>query len=310
MNQRLPLRVLPLLALLPLLGCPKPAAPPTPPITDRRLANPQVSASDDAFGVMGNPDNATHDPRNPDHYLMPRPEFVVSYNDSLRFPNWVAWRLCARDIGDTERGKFVADPDLPNAFTHITTRDYASTGYDRGHNCPSKDRSASREINDVAFYMSNITPQKHGMNAGPWEGLETYSRVLAKEGNELYILCGHGFESKDPTRAARIGRNAIAVPDFGWKILLVLPEQRGNDLARISAETRVIAVKMPNDESISHDPWDKYLTTVGELEQATDLTFFANLPPEVAQALKRKRDGGKNSFAGGTSGFQKGKGRR
>lgn len=249
------------LALALLTGCPKPAAPPLPPVTNSRPANSepgsflgtprntnnprtQQSASDDVLGVLGNPDNATPDPRNPDHYLLPRPEFVLSYNDSLHFPNWVAWRLTASDIGDTERGNFVADPDLPEPFTHLTTRDYSGTGYDRGHNCPSKDRSASRAINDVTFYMSNITPQKHGMNAGPWEGLESYSRQLAQDGNELYILCGHGFESKDPTRAARIGRNAIAVPDFGWKIVLVLPEKRGNDLARIRAETRVIAVKI------------------------------------------------------------------
>lgn len=38
-----------------------------------------------------------------------------------------------------------------------------------GHNCPHKDRSRSRQDNQVVFYMSNMTPQKHGMNGGPWE---------------------------------------------------------------------------------------------------------------------------------------------
>lgn len=315
MRQRLPLFAL--LALLPLVGCPKstppslPAAPSGTTPTTTKANNPnaviQATSADDPLGIFGNPDGATNNPRNPDHYLLPRREFTLSYNDSLRFPNWVAWRLDSQDIGDTDRGNFTADPDLPESFEHITTRDYSGTGYDRGHNCPSKDRSASRAVNDVAFYMSNITPQRHTMNAGPWENLESYCRKLAQEGNELYILCGHGFDSKDPARAPRIGRSQITVPDFGWKIVVVLPKKRGGDAERVAADTRVIAVKMPNEGVDEHDAWDKYLTTPAAIEQATDLTFFANLPQEVATALKQKQDTGVNSFSGGTARIKKGR---
>ena len=82
------------------------------------------------------------------------------------------------------------------------------------------------------------------------EGLETYCRKLAQEGNELYILCGHGFDN-GAQRAKTIGSEGIAVPDFGWKIVLALPEKSGDDLARIDENTRVIAVKMENSRSIS-----------------------------------------------------------
>lgn len=313
MKQRLPFFAL--LALLPLVGCPKPATLPANPSTTVRATvkanNPnsaiKATSADDPLGIFGNPDGATNNPRNPDHYLLPRREFTLSYNDSLRFPNWVAWRLDSQDIGDTERGNFTSDPDLPDSFAHVTTRDYTGSGYDRGHNCPSKDRSASREINDVAFYMSNITPQRHEMNAGPWEKLEMYSRSLAQDGNELYIVCGHGFDSKDSGRAKRIGRSQIAVPDFGWKIIVVLPQKRGGDTERVTTDTRVIAVKMPIEGMDASDPWDKYLTTPAAIEQATDLTFFGNLPSAVASALKQKHDAGVNSFAGGTSRIKKGR---
>lgn len=324
---RLVLPFVSLLGALCLTGCPKPAPPQAlrPPVTDSRPANSQPggflkdgttsprtntsaesdargSSNDDPLAVLGNPDDATESPRNQDHFLMARPQMTLSYNNSLRFPNWVAWHLEASDIGDVERSNFIPDPDLPQGFEAITTRDYSGSGYDRGHNCPSKDRTASTEDNQVVFYMSNITPQQHGMNAGPWEGLETYCRKLAQEGNELYILCGHGFRDKN---YKTIGRDQIAVPDFGWKIVIVLPQKSGNDLKRITAETRIIAVEMPNISTISRQPWDKYVTTVAELEQSTGLTFLENLPSDVAQVLKQKRDEGASSFAGGESGFKK-----
>lgn len=329
------LAILPLVVVL-LTGCPKPAAPPTqamrPPITDSRPANSQPggflksptrtgggsfgsgnqaskpaepTTSDDVLTVVGNPDGATASPSNKEHFLMQRPQFDLSYNETLHFPNWVAWHLVASDIGDTDRSSFVPDPDLPSGFERITTRDYSGSGYDRGHNCPSKDRTANPQENQIAFYMTNITPQFHEMNGGPWEGLETYCRKLAQEGNELYILCGHGFDN-GAQRAKTIGSEGIAVPDFGWKIVLALPEKSGDDLARIDENTRVIAVKMENSRSIS-GPWDNFITTAGELEQATGLTFFETLPDSVARALKQKRDEGANSFTSGPSGFKKSK---
>lgn len=317
---------LPLLGALGVLlaGCPKPAAPPAQPmrppvtITDSRPANSQPggflktpprsggtpagksSAAGDPLAIFGNPDDATESPRNQDHFLMARPQMTLSYNNTLRFPNWVAWHLKASDIGDTERSSFVPDPDLPSGFEVITTRDYSGSGFDRGHNCPSKDRTANAEDNQVVFYMTNITPQYHEMNAGPWEGLESYCRKLAQDGNELYILCGHGFD-KGNERGQTIGKDNIAVPDFGWKIVVVVPEK-----ASVDANTRVIAVKMENSKTISGS-WDRFITTAAELEQATGLRFFKGLPADVAQALKQKRDEGASSFNSDDSGFRKSK---
>jgi endonuclease G len=305
--------------LLALAGCqkPKPAWTPAPrataePVaTSTPLAAPRAR-SGGSFGgpkrgaassvetqmLLGLPDRASTDPANTEHYLLARPEFALSYNNALRFPNWVAWHLSAGDIGDTERGNFTPDPDLPDGFTRITTSEYNRSGYDRGHNCPSKDRSARREINDVAFFMTNITPQQHGMNAGPWERLESYCRQLAQNGSECYILCGHGFRKQD---VKRIGRSGIAVPDFGWKIVVVLPDAEGDDRARIGAQTRVIAVMMPNISTISRERWDRFLTTPAEIERATGLTFFRDLPDDIAGALRYQRDAGaaEGSFGSG-----------
>ena len=153
--------------------------------------------------ATGNPDKATVSPANRDHYLIQRKQFAESYNDTLHFPNWVSWHLSRSDIGSAERGKFQPDTGLPPTFTMVTPADYTRSGYDRGHNCPSKDRSGTRADNDAVFLMSNMTPQAHGMNAGPWEQLESYSRDLTGQWNELFIVCGHGFSAPTHKRLCR-----------------------------------------------------------------------------------------------------------
>lgn len=110
------------------------------------------------------------------------------------------------------------------------------------------------------FYMTNITPQQQGMNGGPWNGLEDYCRRLASEGNELYIYCGHEFA--DGKKPGTIGRAKVAVPDYGWKVVLVLPARSGDDLSRINSETRVIAVRMPNISTIARQDWRDFKVSV------------------------------------------------
>lgn len=237
--------------------------------------------------LLGNPDNSTGDPENRDHWLSIRRQFAMSYNDSLRYPNWVGWHLVASDIGTVERGQFRPDPELPDGFMKVTPPDYTSSGYDRGHNLPSKDRSATREDNDAVFVMTNITPQQHGMNAGPWENFESYCRSLTARGNELYLYCGHGF---DGPKGKRLGRAQVAVPDFGWKIAVILPEKSGDDLARVTQDTRVVAVRMPNISTISRQDWRRYKVSVAEIEEATGLKFFSALSPDVAEKLRNRVD--------------------
>ncbi len=242
--------------------------------------------------ALGNPDNAAPSLRSPEHYLLARPLLAVSYNDTLRFPNWVSWHLSASDIGNAERGQFQPDASLPSAFTQVTPSDYTRSGYDRGHNCPSKDRSAGRAENDQVFLMSNITPQAPELNQGPWADFENYCRTLTGRSggrNELYITCGHGFASRSHKT---IGRARVAVPDFGWKIVVALPERSGDDIARITAQTQVIAVMMPNTAATAGQNWQRYVVSVADIEKATGLRFFDALPQNVADALKRNRNGG------------------
>jgi endonuclease G len=216
--------------------------------------------------------------------LIERPQYALAYRNTLGTPLWVSWHLSAQDQGNVDRGKFQPDKDLPEGFTRLTPRDYTGTGFDRGHMCPSADRTATEEDNDATFLMTNIVPQAPGNNQGPWKELEDYCRELTKQGNELYIVAGPGGSKR------KLARGRLNVPQFTWKVAVVLPESDGDDLARINAQTRVIAVKMPNLSTIRSRPWQSFRTTVRDIEQETSLNLLTNLPPSVQNALKQKQD--------------------
>ena len=50
---------------------------------------------------FGTPAEAKTDPAHKDAYLIERPQYVLSYNDSKKIPNWVCWNLNKNDIGNT-----------------------------------------------------------------------------------------------------------------------------------------------------------------------------------------------------------------
>lgn len=225
-------------------------------------------------------------------YLLDRPEYVLSYNDATKIPNWVSWNLLRRDIGDSPRGSFEADPLIPKGYKAITASYYDNSGFDRGHMCNSKDRTDTPEHNDATFYMTNIVPQAPNNNQQGWEELESYCRELAQKGNELYIVCGpHGIggEGKNGRKDA-IGKNGIdiQVPAAVWKVVLVVPE--GSPPTK---QSRTIAVWMPNDQSVNTD-WNPHIVSVSEVEKRTGYTFFPKLDPSVAREIKSRVDAGES----------------
>src|SRR5215831_16673344 len=128
---------------------------------------------------LGNPSGATADPNNHLHYLVQRTVEAIDYNDTLGLPNWASWDLTSSDIGSSGRSpEFFTDTSLPPSFYEVTTTDYSGSGYDRGHMCPSADRTDNTTDNDLVFLMSNIIPQAPINNEGVWASFESYCRTL------------------------------------------------------------------------------------------------------------------------------------
>ncbi len=236
---------------------------------------------------LGNPSNATSNTNNHDHFLIQRTVQALDYNDNLREPNWASWDLTTDDVGSSGRSSFLQDTTLPGNFYWVKATDYSGSGYDRGHMCPSGDRTISTAVNDLVFYMSNIIPQTPDNNQGVWANLETYCRTLASAGNELLIICGpEGFGTNQINAAG-----LVYIPSNVWKIVVVVTNGTGTAVSRINTSTRVIAVNIPNIAGIRTTPWTNYLVSVNQLQTNTGYNFFTALPSYTAAVLRAKIDG-------------------
>lgn len=235
--------------------------------------------------IFGNPSNATADIANENNYLMIKPQYSLSYNRSRAIPNWVAWRLDSTWVGTAPRqDDYRADPALPAGWYQVQDSDYSGSGYDRGHMCPSGDRTRSIPDNSATFLMTNFVPQLPANNQGPWNDFENYCRTLADQGNEIYIFSG-GQGS-----AGTIAAGRIVVPLVTWKVVVVIPNG-ANDLSRISKSTRTIAIVVPNQPPVSTSaPWRQFRTTVDAVEALTGYNFFSNVPKNTQEIIERRKD--------------------
>jgi endonuclease G len=178
---------------------------------------------------------------------------------------------------------------LPRGFAKVTSHVYDGSGFDRGHMCPAQDRSRTQEDMDATFYLTNVVPQSPASNQKGWVRLEAYCRDLAQRGHVLYLAAGPqgtgGTGKNGPAEEVGKGRVKVAVPAKVWKVILVLPR----DDAEPRKNTRVIAIIMPNDQTVGLD-WAKYRVSVRQVEKLTGLKFFSALPEELADELKVKVD--------------------
>ncbi len=240
--------------------------------------------------AMGNPSGAGTDANN---YLLEKPQYSLSYNSGKGIPNWVSWHLSKAWLGEAPRqDDFRADNTLPAGFTKVLNSDYTGSGFDRGHNCPSADRTGSEADNSATFLMTNMIPQAPNNNQRTWASLESYCRTLVDQGNELYVIMGNYGRGGDGSNGQKetIASGKITVPSRIWKVIVVLPLGT-NDVSRVTASTRVIAVDTPNSNSISND-WDGYRTSVDAIETKTGYDLLSNVPAQVQNILEAKVDTG------------------
>ena len=240
--------------------------------------------------TLGNPSGATEDVAQENNYLMLKPQYVLSYSRNLAEPNWVSWQLDTSWLGGIDRqDDYRPDPAVPSDWYAVQANDYAGSGFDRGHLCPSADRTNSVATNSSTFLMTNFIPQAPNNNRGPWADLEGVARTIAQAGNELYIISGGaGALGKLPANCAPPG-HCINIPAQTWKVMLALPVG-SNDVSRVNTGTRAIAVIMPNTQAVN-PTWQTYLTSVDAVEALTGFDFFSNVPVAIQNVIESRVDG-------------------
>ena len=284
------------IALFILLGCspkqesPTLTQPPTqtqpPPAQNPLQPRPKIPTPAQPLTsihlLLGNPSGATASVTNLNNYLMVKPQYALSYNNSNGTPNWVSWQLNQSWLGSVDRqNNFRPDDTLPVGFARVTPTIYAGSGYDKGHVAPSADRTKSVEDNAATFLMTNMMPQTPDNNRNTWESLESYSRELVRGGKELYIIAGPAGE-----RGKLKGK--VTIPASTWKVVVVL-DRPGVGLNGVTKNTRVIAVNIPNDYIINND-WKAYKVSVDELERLTGYDLISNVSPNIQAVIESKVD--------------------
>jgi endonuclease G, mitochondrial len=257
----------------------------------------KVTATRDDNMAMGNPSSAVANSTSyPNNYLMTKTQYTMSYNNSKKTCNWVSWQCSSAWIGSAARqDDFRNDTSLPSGWVQVGGTDFSGSGFDRGHMCPSADRTSSTTDNSATFLMTNMVPQAPVNNQQTWANLENYCRTLVNAGNELYIISGPWGQGGTGSSGAKstISSKNIVVPAYVWKVIVVLPVG-SSDVTRITSSTRVIAVWMPNNQSVS-SAWGGYRKTVDYIESQTGYDFLSNVSTTIQSAIESKVDTGATS---------------
>lgn len=260
---------------------PQPSSlPPVSSVDTGVVAGPCFPPADNDNMLLGNPTRAERFIQYPDNYLLDHQYYIEGYSNQRGIPLWVSWHLESSDLGSTPRqNDFRPDDNLPpNIFYLVQAWAYSGSGFDRGHNCPSADRTSSVAANSSTFYMTNMIPQAPALNQGPWAVLENYIRnTLVGSNYEAFIVMGAygqgGIPKNSPNNAEvyTLDNSHVTVPEKVFKIAIIIPKGI-MDFSRIDTSARVLAVTMPNENQLylssSGNPytWQDFRTSISAIE--------------------------------------------
>ncbi|HXV18281.1 MAG TPA: DNA/RNA non-specific endonuclease, partial [Gemmatimonadaceae bacterium] len=254
----------------------------TLPTTVATASATAMYAGNTEFGVPADADNT-------DDFIIVHPEYTSSFNKNRGTPNWVSYDLEASHFGAQDRCDcFTFDPAAAGIATPYTTNAYTGSaaingfGIDRGHLARSFDRTSGSLDNAYTFYFSNIVPQASDLNQGPWAAMENYLGDLARFSNkEVYIIAGVAGN-----KGTLKNEGKIVIPEYTWKVALILPRDEGLADVHSYADVQVVAAVMPNNAGVRNVDWHTYETTVDSVEALSGYDLLALLPDPIEIAVE------------------------
>ena len=201
---------------------------------------------------------------------------------------------------------FKEDDELPYAYrSHFS--DFSSSGYARGHLCPSADRLASEDQQALTYYLSNMQPQWQEHNGGQWMYLEGDVRKWAARCDTLYVVKAATIDDITLNEVTEAGtysttyegtyykdlkcKNRLPVAKYFYMALLAYNRSSNTYYAM------GIWTKHYNDGTTGANGYDTFdwpvinsesaqYITIDELEQRTGLDFFCNLPDDIEDSVE------------------------
>ena len=219
-----------------------------------------LSAAEPNLGIPAEPD-----------LLLQKTGFTLGYSSQYRQAVWVAYTLTAENLLAKQvrrRDKFQADPEVKKHPVH--PKDYARSGFDKGHLAPAADMTYSLGSMTDSFFMTNISPQIPGCNRGIWKRLENQVRRWAVKEGKIYIITGPIFSPKPKVMKTA----AIPVPVAFYKVILDL-----------TPPMKMIGFIVPNQTSKRR--LASFALSVDEVERITGYDFFSELDDELETHLEK-----------------------
>lgn len=199
-------------------------------------------------------------------YPISRTACNLLYNGSTRTPYWVYECVTKKNLEKNcsrKQVQFKEDPDIPQ-MVRSTLEDYKRSGFDRGHLAPSADRTYNCGVLQEVFYLSNMSPQLHSFNSGPWQKLEQYVRELTNQYDKVHVFSiplylPHQEGDKKYVHYQVIGENNVAVPTHFAKVIFV-----GN---------KTLAFLLPHKDIDAEIPLEDFTVTLQDIEKASGFIF-------------------------------------
>lgn len=212
--------------------------------------------------------------------------FSVEWDCDKRSQRWTCYQMHRGYSGKYGRvSDFYFDTTNLNSNEYWGEYKYFS-GYDRGHICPSGDRTASKEMNEQTFVMTNMQPQYHKFNSyddngnnGLWLRMENQLRKWADKlsATDTIFVCKGGTIDSETNIITRIGGKLI-VPKYFYMAILRKSSFGYAGMAFWSEQKNAWRT---NETLGSH------AISIAELEKRTGIDFFCNLPDDVEAQVEK-----------------------
>lgn len=192
---------------------------------------------------------------------------------------WVAYPLNSSLMGGSGmRDKnFYFDPLLPNSMQADLTFSYRGN-YDRGHQLPARDRSASVASNTQTFYATNMTPQRSQFNQKIWQRLEARVQSWASSINPstdtLYVVTGCTVKGSTQSTTDCAGKK-MTIPTAYYKAILRYTRSSGYSGC---------AIWLDHETDPRRTVDERDMMSIAALEEKLGIDLFVNLPAKVGDA--------------------------
>lgn len=195
--------------------------------------------------------------------------FALMHSGISRTPLWSAEHLTRESLRKkTKRSNNFHKEELLENDERSLLRDYAHSGYDRGHMAPSADMP-DKLAQHECFTLANMVPQNADNNRGIWAAIESSTRDLAKKTGELYVITGPLFTGSSVERI----KGRVLIPTKLYKAIY-------------DPTTHKAAAYLVNNASGE----DYEVVSIIELEKMAGIRFFPQMDASSKQTAMKLPD--------------------